>query len=305
MKKIQVGFLLSYDYEKLRHSIPPVYAGADQIFIAIDKDRRTWSGQQFEISPEFFQWLETFDTQKKITVYRDDFYVKEISAIQNDSRERHMLALQMGIGNWIVQVDADEIFIDFGKFVHTLRKHDRFLDRPQENPVQIAGYLINIYKYLEDGLLYVDQPTKVMLATNYPNYKVARKTKERIIYTDNILLHESLSRTEEELRFKFTNWGHNDEINASFFDKWKSATKENYTQLRDLFYLNPSVWKKLGYLPTKDIHALKDVIAQDDNLKVSGWHLFSKNFGQWFKTLKIMRPNYKPGFEPYVKIKNP
>lgn len=303
MKKIHVGFLLSYDYEKLRVSIPPVYAESDRIFIAIDQDQRTWSGQRFEIDPEFFKWLETFDTQNKITIYRDDFYVTQISAIQNDSRERHLLAMQMGIGNWIVQVDADEIFIDFGKFVKTLRQYDSFLDQPEKNPVQIAGYLVNIYKYLDDGLLYVDQPTKVMLATNYPNYKVARKTKERIIYTDNILLHESLSRTEDELRFKFTNWGHNDEINQSFFDKWRSATKDNYTELRDLFYLNPSVWKKLGYLPTKDINALKDVIAKDDNLKVSAWHLFSKNFGQWFKTLPIFRK--KPDFESFVKIKNP
>ena len=34
MKKIQVGFLLSYDYEKLKNSIPPVYNSADAIFIA-------------------------------------------------------------------------------------------------------------------------------------------------------------------------------------------------------------------------------------------------------------------------------
>ena len=301
MKNIQVGFLLSYDYEKLRNSIPPVYEHANGIFIAIDKDLRTWSGQNFEISQSFFDWLEEIDIEKKITIYRDDFYVPQISAIQNDSRERHMLSQRMGIGNWLVQIDADEIFIDFSKFVKTLRKHNHFLTNPEKHPVQIAGYLINIYKYLDDGLLYVDEPTKVMLATNYPNYKVARKTKERIIYTDNILLHECLSRTEEELRFKFINWGHNDEINESFFDKWRSATKENYKELRDVFYLNPWVWKKLGFLPTKDIDKIKEYIPTDAHLKVSESHLLQKNFGQWFKTLKLFRPTYKPKFESYFK----
>jgi hypothetical protein len=301
MKKIHVGFLLSYDYDKLKKSIPPVYKGADAIFIAFDMEYRTWSGQKFEVEQAFFEWLKAFDVDNKIILYSDDFYIPELSAIENDTRERHMLSLKMGIGNWLVQVDSDEYFLDFKKFVQTLRKHDHFLVQPEKNPIQISGYLINVYKYLDEGLLYVNQPTKVMLATNYPNYKVARKTKERIIYTDNILLHECLSRTEEELRFKFLNWGHNDEINESFFDKWRSATKENYKEFKDVFYLNSSVWKELGYLPTKDIKSIMEYIAKEENLKISKKHLWMKNFGQWFKTLKILKPNYKPVFESYFK----
>ena len=285
MKKIHVGFLLSYDYEKLKYSIPPVYKEADAIFIAMDKEQRTWSGKTFEIDPSFFQWIETFDVDKKITIYKDDFYVPELSAIQNDSRERHLLSLQMGIGNWLVQVDADEIFIDFSKFVNTLRKHDKYLDNPKQKPVQIAGFLINIYKYLEEGILYVDAPTKVLLATNYPNYKVARKSKEQVIYTDNVLLHECLSRTEEELRFKLENWGHNDEINTSFFDKWRRADATNYKEIKDVFYLNPELWKDLGYFPSKDLEAIKELIKTKDNLQMKSSFLFKKNFGQWFKHL--------------------
>lgn len=285
MKKIQVGFLMSYDYEKLKNAIPAVYQDADAIFIAIDQEYRTWTGQKFEVDALFFDWLKGYDVDNKITLYRDDFYVPELSAIQNDTRERHLLALKMGVGNWLIQVDSDEYFLDFKKFVQTLRRYDTFLDNPKKNPIQIAGFLINIYKYLEDGLLYVDQPTKVMLATNWPNYKVARKTKERIIYTDNILLHECLSRTEDELRYKFANWGHSDEINESFFDKWRCATKDNFKEVINVFYLCPRKWKKLGYLPTKDVNQIKEYISQLKNLKVSKLHLFTKNFGQWFKHL--------------------
>ena len=68
MKKIHVGFLLSYDYEKLKNSIPPVYKTADSIFIAIDKDYRTWSGQKFEVDDSFFEWLMNFDVENKITL---------------------------------------------------------------------------------------------------------------------------------------------------------------------------------------------------------------------------------------------
>ena len=44
MKKIHVGFLLSYDYEKLKLSLPPVYKYSDAIFIAMDINNKTWSG---------------------------------------------------------------------------------------------------------------------------------------------------------------------------------------------------------------------------------------------------------------------
>ena len=177
MKKIQVGFLMSYDYNKLKKSIPPVYKEADDIFIAIDNEYRTWSGQKFEVEQGFFEWLKAFDVDNKIILYRDDFYIPELSAIENDTRERHMLSLKMGIGNWLVQVDADEIFINFENFIKELRKYDHYLENPEKKRIQIAGFLVHLYKYTENGILYVNAPHKFMLATNYPNYKCARQTK--------------------------------------------------------------------------------------------------------------------------------
>ncbi|WKW47399.1 hypothetical protein P3875_04885 [Myroides sp. JBRI-B21084] len=285
MKKIQTGFLVSYDYEKLKKSIPPVYEHSDQIFLALDHENRTWTGNKFEINDSFFSWIEEFDTEKKIIIYKDNFYIPELSPIDNDTRERQMLGEKMGIGNWIIQIDADEFFLDFDKFVKTLKKHDLFLDNPKKNKVQFSGFLINIYKYLDKGLLYVDDATKFMVATNYPNYKRARNTKERVIYVPHYALHETLSRTEEELAFKISNWGHKDEINSDFFKKWKLANETNYKQLKDLFYLNPKIWKSLGYFPSENLHDIKQFIIENQDLKKSDLWIFKKNFGQWFKHL--------------------
>jgi len=289
MKKIQVGFLMSYDYDKLKYSIPPVYKAADSIYLALDKDQRTWKGNRFEIDDTFFDWLKAFDLDNKIKIFRGDFYIPELDTIQNDTRERYLLAKEMGIGNWLVQVDADEIFINFNKFVSTLRKYDNFLDNPEKKPIQIAGFLINIYKYLEHGILYVNEPTKVMLATNYPNYKRARNTKQRIIYTDNVLLHECLSRTEEELKFKLENWGHSHEINDEFMSKWKMANETNYHQLESLFYLDPKIWKGLGYIPSNNLEVIRDLVKKKEDMRVTKSFLNKKNFGQWFKFLRIFK----------------
>lgn len=285
MKKIHVGFLLSYDYELLKNSIPRVYGSADAIFIAVDKDLRTWSGQNFTVSDEFFEWLKNFDTKNKVTIYRDDFYDSNLSAIENDNRERHMLSLKMGIGNWLIQVDSDEYFLDFKKFVADLRKHDKFLDNPEKNRIQIACYLINMYKYTDNGVLYVNKVTRGLMATNYPDYKIARHTRQRVIYTPNVLWHESLSRDEKAIEFKLRNWGHNVDVNVEeFMNKWKSVNKQNYQSMSNFFYMNPKKWKNLEFVEGNTI----DEISQNfDGKKMipSSVYMFRKNFNQWFKFL--------------------
>lgn len=286
MKKIHVGFLLSYDYENLKKAIPPVYEGADAIFIAEDKEYRTWSGEKFEVSSSFYDWLKEFDTENKIQIYKDDFYLPELTAIENDTRERTMLSEKMSVGNWLVQVDADEYFIDFNGFVKNLRKYDRFLDNPEKTPVQIAGFLINMYKYTDDGLLYVDQPTKVLLATNYPKYTYARQNRKRIIYVDSLLMHECISRSEEDLMTKLTNWGHSKDFDIeSYVDKWRTVNKNNYKEMQDFFYLEPSGWKSLDFIDSKDIDEIKTRLNAKSNLHPSSFFLFKKNLGQYFKHL--------------------
>ena len=286
MKKIHVGFLLSYDYQKLQYSIPPVYEAADQIFIAIDKDLRTWSGETFEVDASFFKWLDEFDKDKKITLYRDDFYDATISALENDNRERRMLSQKMGIGNWLIQIDSDEFFLDFEKFVKDLRKYDKFLDNPEKHKIQIALYSLNLYKYTDGGVLYVKKPTKAVVATNYPNYVVARVTRKRIIYTRNLLLHESVARDEAELLFKFDNWGHNTDIpdKEAYIEKWRTTNKSNYKEREGFFYIEPEKWQHVEFCEGENIYELRNNL-DIKSIMPSKLYIAAKNFGQYFKHL--------------------
>lgn len=299
MKKIHVGFLLSYDYEKLKLSIPPVYNAADKIFIAEDINKTTWTGNKFIVEDSFYTWLKEIDVANKIEFYRDNFYVPELTGIQNDTRERHMLSKRMGIGNWLVQVDSDEYFLDFGDFVKQLRKYDSYLDNPEKNPIQVSGFHVDIYKYVEEGLLYVKDTCKVLVATNYPNYKLARQSRERVIYVNSLIFHESLARTEEELEFKLKNWGHSHELNNEFMTKWKKANKENYNEIKDVFYLNPKQWSSIGYINTKNIEELKNHLDEIEIKKITPFFILSKNFGQWFKHLTLFKKKKQPKFESY------
>jgi hypothetical protein len=285
MKKIHVGFLLSYDYELLKIALPPVYKSSDRIFIAIDQDYLTWSGNKFTVEPSFFDWLKAFDVDDKIELYFDTFYVPNLTTTQMDTRERKMLSDKMGIGNWLIQIDSDEYFIDFEGFVKQIKKYDHYLDQPEKHKIQIAAFWVIIYKYTENGILYVDKPMKSIFATNYPNYKAFRRTNERVIYLDSLVLHESVSRTEEELRYKLKNWSHNTHVNNSFLDKWLKVNESNYKEYSDFYYIEPSRWKTLDYFPTKNIEEINQLAQKSKNLRITKTYLFFKNFGQWFKFL--------------------
>ena len=191
----------------------------------------------------------------------------------------------MGIGNWLVQIDSDEYFINFENFVKNLRKYDHFLDNPEKTKIQIAGFLINMYKYSDGGVFFVKKPTRVLAATNYPNYKVARQTKQRIIYTPNILWHETLAREEKDIEFKLKNWGHNVDVDIEkFMDKWRSVNISNYKNLRDFFYMNPKRWKKLEFVKGENITEVSRNLDANKYLPNS-LYIGYKNFEQWIKFL--------------------
>jgi hypothetical protein len=284
MGKIQVGFLISYDYILLKNALPQVYDYSDSIFLAIDKHRKTWNGANFTIDNSFFDWIKEIDVANKIEIYEDQFYIENLTTMECEVRERKMLSEKMGIGNWLIQLDADEYFINFKEFTKFLKKNNNYIKPSYKKEIQISAYLVNIYKFVEDGFLYVNEPTRCLTATNRPNYKVGRNTRKRIIYTSNLILHETLSRSEEELEMKLKNWGHKNELNSQFLVKWKSASKENYMDLKDVFYIEPEKWKSLNYVLGKNINEVSKNFSSKSFLP-SPFYIWKKNFGQWFKFL--------------------
>lgn len=284
--KIQVGYLVSYDYELLKNSLPTVYKESDTIFLAIDKNRKTWKGDSIEINPDFFDWIKTFDVDNKIVLFEEEFYVPTLTTMQCEVRERKMLAEKMGIGNWLIQLDSDEYFYDFEKFVGYLKSKNKFLENPQSQIVQICCFKINLYKYVEGGVMYVDKLDKFMVATNYPNYKIGRHGKCRSIYVDSVSLHDCLSRSRSELEQKLDNWGHNEDINKEeFLKKWDSVNVSNYKNIRGFFYLDPMHWKTIEFMKGNSLQELLINFKSSDTIKISPFFLARKNFGQWFKFL--------------------
>ncbi len=284
MNKIQVGFLVSYDYELLKFAIPPIYENSDTIFLAIDKNRKTWKGENIEIAPSFFDWIKEFDVNNKIHIYEENFYVEGFSTMECEIRERKLLAEKMGVGNWLIQLDSDEYFFDFKTFVKYLKANNHFLTDKEH--IQICCFKINLYKNVKGGVLYVDKFDKFMVATNKPIYKVGRHGKCRSIYVSSIALHDCLSREREDLIKKLNNWGHNADIDQeSFMKKWDTVDETNYQEHEGFFYLEPMHWKTLKFMPGNTLDEILNNFKNDKSEGISNWFLMKKNFGQWFKFL--------------------
>jgi hypothetical protein len=286
---ITVGFLVSYDYEFLRSSIPLIYDDSDRIVLAIDINFNTWSGNKFSIAPEFFEWIKAFDVEKKIEIYRDDFYKSDLSTMQNDTRERTMLSEYIGRDCWYIQLDSDEMFINFKGFVASLNKNSHFLIQPEKNKVQICLFFVNLFKKVEGGYLYVSKPFEPFtIASNFINYKTARVTFGRKKYLPFFVIHNTWARDEKEIYFKLNNWSHNKDFDIEkYFSFWKNMSKSNYTTFQDVHPVEGKKWQSLEFCPGENLEDLVRFFKNNKKLKISKFFISAKNIAQSLKHSKF------------------
>jgi hypothetical protein len=265
-RQIKVGMLASYDYEYLKNSLPPVYERADKIVLAVDKDGKTWAGNTLHIPDTFWQWISDFDTQHKIEIYRDSFYVEGLTTMQCDTRERAMLAKFMGDGGWHVQLDADEYIVDFEHFVNFLH----YLDKKKRRINTVVMEWLVLFKRTSEGYLFVSgNGGRIHLATTTPQYSLIRTVAhpKAILYPRRVI-HDSWARTEQDLWTKLNNWGHNKDFNVEgYFHYWKAIDEKNYMFVRNFFPqpANPENWGKLDYVEAENIPHLLNQLKTDKN----------------------------------------
>ncbi|WP_256010778.1 hypothetical protein [Desertivirga xinjiangensis] len=259
MKKIKAGFLVSYDYEYLKTSLPIVYPYIEEIFLCLDLKRRTWSGEIFTISDTFWSWLDQLDIEKKIVIYEDDFYIENVPVIELDTRERQMLSARMGDCDWFMQIDSDEYFVDFPELLRKLNNYE-----PGE-PVSINCKVIPMYKQTEDGFIIVSEAADYLpFITNSPVYTYARYSSGlKQVFWDDRVVHQSWARRSAEIKAKLNNWGHKDDFNTeSYYNLWDAIDDHNYVYVRNFHPLDQVSWPKLELFKQRSIEDLIELLKQ-------------------------------------------
>ncbi|MBT1686725.1 hypothetical protein [Dawidia soli] len=259
---IKVGFCVSYDWEFLKRSLPPIYDHADKICFSLDKNRRSWSQQPYAFDEAAFAaWLQQADPQKKIDLYEDDFSLPELTALQNDSRQRMLMAQRLGEGGWHVQVDSDEYFLDFEAFVRFLLKINP-APTGKEKPLNVCPCLVPLIKRVPGGYLYVDfqgYPEVAPMATTRPHYKAARRSGHFNKVAPSYVIHETWARSDDALWYKISNWGHSDDelndqrVRQSYYNLWKAMDAFNYQYIKDFHPGKATDWPALGFCAAESV----------------------------------------------------
>lgn len=173
---IKILIPVAYDYNLSLNTIKHVYDYADIIQIALDRDRLTWTGDEYEISPEYWKALNALDKHSKIQIYEDKFFVEGKEPIVLDTLQRIAMSEQVGKEGWHIQLDADEYFLDFGRFVSFLRKCERHY---KDLPLDIYVNFISMFKRDESGYFLAWPPLEIYpVATNKPNYRRVRSSHQ-------------------------------------------------------------------------------------------------------------------------------
>lgn len=279
MNDIKVGFCVAYDWYLLRHALPLVYEASDLICLSVDKDRISWSGEKFEIDePAFRMFVSQMDIDRKIIILEEDFHVPNLTAGQNEVRQRNRMAEFMGYGGWHIQLDCDEYFTDFQGFVSYLKK----LGKRDTIRTNICCPLLTLYQRTIDGFLYINPKTSkqvefIQIATQQPNYEFGRRNGDFNIYTAFGIIHQSWARSEEEIRLKISSWGHQRDFDsAKYFEIWKAVDETNYQLLKNFHPIEPTVWPSLSFVPAKDISNFMQKFSWQ-SFPYSTWQLWIKN----------------------------
>src|SRR6185503_17240910 len=124
----------------------------------------------------------------------DDFYLPHLSAMENDTNQRNLMAKRMGKGGWHIQIDSDEYFINFKKCVTELLSIYA-CSTGEEKPISVSVFSIPLIKKLHSGFLYVDFQNKIgetfPFATTKPTYIRARLSGHFNIYLSEFAIHET------------------------------------------------------------------------------------------------------------------
>ena len=280
---------MSYDYQFLKQSLPLIYKNADKIVLALDENYNTWSGNKFEVDADFFDWISTFDVSNKIEIYKDNFYDQNLSSMENEVRERTMLSVYFGKNNWYIQLDSDELFINFKGFAETLKLNKKFLVHPDKNKVQLSLFWINLFKKVDGGYLYVSKPYEPFTCgTNFINYKTGRVNHSRKKYLPFFVVHNTWARESDEIYFKLNNWGHNKDFDVeSYFSFWKNISKENFKNFKNVHPVEGKKWKELSFCPGENLTDVVAYFEKSNKLKISPIYLFGKNIAQKIKHFKL------------------
>ena len=116
-------------------------------------------------------------------------------------------------------------------------------------------------------------------ATTKPEYSNARRNSHFNHISPFFVLHETWSRSIDDLRQKLDSWGHEKdfESKSAYLEFWASMNEENFNLALDFHPLRKGVWHKLRFFETAGIGELQTLLTQSDFLTTNRFRYMLRN----------------------------
>jgi hypothetical protein len=247
---------IAYDYKYAIASILSYYEIADEIILAIDKDRISWANKKYDFDmQDFLLKINQIDCHDKIQIFEDNFHLYE--PIHNDTYERNCISMKCKKENYIVGIDSDEILLNPQEFYDWMD-----INNPKED---VCCYWYSVYKAFESKYLITLPNETTVIGTNLRNtFRKCRFTLLKNIQSPLKILHFSWGRKRNEIEQKLQNWSHTQDFDIKkYLETWDSVSLSNYKEKVNLHPLNlKQWWQKLELVELESFGVSEELLKQ-------------------------------------------
>jgi len=244
---------IAYDYLLSFAAISSYYDIADEIILAIDKDRMSWNKNKYEFNDTlFYDEIKKIDTSNKIKILEENFHEYSDLPIENDTNERNIISSNCKAENYIIGIDSDEILLNAKIF------YDWLTDIKTTN-FDTSCVWHSVYKIIDSALILTLPEEIAHIGTNLRNkYSKCRiTTNENVVLSSLKILHFSWGRQRKDVIEKLYNWSHSKDFNLEKnMRNWDNVTLENFKSFHHIHPLKLKQWwvsLEIGFLEDYNI----------------------------------------------------
>jgi hypothetical protein len=273
-ERVVSAYVLAADPTWIRTSISLYYPYVSEIVVSFDQTGRGWTGAKIPIE-DCMAALREIDIDGKIKLLPGDYFQPGLDPLISETRQRQE-AIDACSGDWILQLDPDEVLPNFGSLASALEDAERLGCSAVEWPMRVLYRRLRSGRYLvvccRDGSMHTEFPGAVAVRratrltqcrrTGEPTLRLCvtqasqsiqlrrspavNETRQASLTEDDVIWHNSWARRPGIIHRKIGSWGHASGVsgNGYFLRTWYPAPF-TWKLLRNFHPFSQDLWQRL------------------------------------------------------------
>lgn len=274
------AYILAADTSKLVDSIKSYYSIVTKIIVSCDESSRGWTGTPIR-TQDVIDIVKSIDMHDKCIIHYGDYSTSEfnINPMSGDTFQRNVaLSLAAEYGDWILQIDTDEVVTDVAALQKWIQCADQNGYNALEWPLSVVYRKFGnkeLTVCASDGSPLYEYPGSIAVRAGCPVVHARRvsskllrltvvrddksksllnkiedyETRLECLSHDQAIVHYSWSRSAAEIFEKVRSWGHANGLRSYAYVVfvWLMAPI-TYRFLRNIHPMSGPLWPRLKVL---------------------------------------------------------